>query len=166
MGTNSWKFVFLNVQICFSQGTRIISRHKSLSMEITLNTLMHKQWLTFCRQHWTFSDTISQKEILVSHINFHSTLFPSVYLTESALVWVMAWHQTCNKSLPESMMNQFTDAYMRCVTRPQWVKDRVHKNSIGFTFTAAFTMLKKLCYSKIKFTKGQCFGKRSTRPHE
>ena len=30
-----------------------------------------------------------------------------------ALGQVMAWHQTGNKPLPESMMTQFTDAYMR-----------------------------------------------------
>ena len=30
-----------------------------------------------------------------------------------ALVQVVAWHLTCHKPLPESMMTQFTDAYMR-----------------------------------------------------
>ena len=30
-----------------------------------------------------------------------------------ALVQVMAWHQTGDKPLPEAMLTQFTDAYMR-----------------------------------------------------
>ena len=32
---------------------------------------------------------------------------------KSALVQVMAWHQTGNNPLPEPLMTQFTDAYMR-----------------------------------------------------
>ena len=32
---------------------------------------------------------------------------------KSALVQVMAWCQTGNKPLPEAMMTQFTDVYMR-----------------------------------------------------
>ena len=32
---------------------------------------------------------------------------------EAALVQVMAWPQTGDKPLPESMLTQFTDAYMR-----------------------------------------------------
>ena len=31
----------------------------------------------------------------------------------SALVHVVAWHQTGEKPLPESMLTQFTDAYIR-----------------------------------------------------
>ena len=31
---------------------------------------------------------------------------------KSALVQVMAWHQTGNNPLPEPLMTQFTDAYM------------------------------------------------------
>ena len=30
-----------------------------------------------------------------------------------AFIQVMAWHQTSNKPLPEPMLTQFTDAYMR-----------------------------------------------------
>ena len=30
-----------------------------------------------------------------------------------ALVQVMAWHRTGDKPLPEAMLTQFTDAYMR-----------------------------------------------------
>ena len=30
-----------------------------------------------------------------------------------ALVQVMAWHLTDNKTLPEPMLTQFTDTYMR-----------------------------------------------------
>ena len=30
-----------------------------------------------------------------------------------ALVQVMAWHQTGGKPLPETMLTQFTDSYMR-----------------------------------------------------
>ena len=30
-----------------------------------------------------------------------------------ALVWVMAWHRTGNKPLPEPMMMQFTDVFMQ-----------------------------------------------------
>ena len=32
---------------------------------------------------------------------------------KSALVQVVAWHRTGEKPLPESMLNQFTDAYIR-----------------------------------------------------
>ena len=32
--------------------------------------------------------------------------------SKSALVQVMAWHQTGDKPLPEAMMTQFTDTYM------------------------------------------------------
>ena len=32
---------------------------------------------------------------------------------KSELVQVMAWRQTCDKPLPEPMLTQFTDAYMR-----------------------------------------------------
>ena len=32
---------------------------------------------------------------------------------KSALVQVMAWRRTGDKSLPKAMMTQFTDAYMR-----------------------------------------------------
>ena len=32
---------------------------------------------------------------------------------KSALVQVMAWHRTDEKPLPESMLTQFTDAYIR-----------------------------------------------------
>ena len=34
-------------------------------------------------------------------------------LIDNKLVQVMAWHQTGDKPLPELMMTQFTDAYMR-----------------------------------------------------
>ena len=30
-----------------------------------------------------------------------------------ALAWVIAWHRTGDRPLPEPMMTQFTDAYMR-----------------------------------------------------
>ena len=36
---------------------------------------------------------------------------PIVY--KSALVQVMAWHRTGEKPLPESMLTQFTDAYIQ-----------------------------------------------------
>ena len=32
---------------------------------------------------------------------------------KSALVQVMAWHRTGEKPLPESMLTQFTDSYIR-----------------------------------------------------
>ena len=32
---------------------------------------------------------------------------------KSALVWVMAWHWTGDKPIPEQMLTQFIDAYMR-----------------------------------------------------
>ena len=35
---------------------------------------------------------------------------------KSALVQVMAWHRTVAKPLPEPMMTQFTDAYIRHVS--------------------------------------------------
>ena len=42
-----------------------------------------------------------------------------------ALVQVMAWHQIGNKPLPEPMLIQFTDAYMRHLGR--WVKENKFK---------------------------------------
>ena len=33
--------------------------------------------------------------------------------SKSALVQVVAWHRTGEKPLPESMLTQFTDAYIR-----------------------------------------------------
>ena len=37
----------------------------------------------------------------------------SLINNKSALVKVMAWRRTGDKPLPEAMMTQFTDAYMR-----------------------------------------------------
>ena len=34
----------------------------------------------------------------------------------------MAWRRTGDKPLSEPMIVQFGDAYIICVTRPQWVK--------------------------------------------
>ena len=48
------------------------------------------------------SITISLKFILRGPIDY-----------KSALVQVMAWHRTGEKPLPESMLTQFTDAYIR-----------------------------------------------------
>ena len=48
------------------------------------------------------SITISLKFIPKGHIDY-----------KSALVQVMAWHRTGEKPLPESMLTQFTDAYIR-----------------------------------------------------
>ena len=42
---------------------------------------------------------------------------------ESAFVQVVAWRRTGDKPLPELMMTQFTDAYMRHQGR--WVKSSV-----------------------------------------
>ena len=38
---------------------------------------------------------------------------PRSPIDNTALVQVMAWHQTGDKPLPELVMIQFTDAYMR-----------------------------------------------------
>ena len=48
------------------------------------------------------SITISLKFILKGPIDY-----------KSALVQVVAWHRTGEKPLPESMLTQFTDAYIR-----------------------------------------------------
>ena len=48
------------------------------------------------------SITISLKFVLKGPIDY-----------KSALVQVMAWHRTGEKPLPESMLTQFTDAYIR-----------------------------------------------------
>ena len=48
------------------------------------------------------SITISPKFFLKGPIDF-----------KSALVRVVAWHRTNEKRLPESMLTQFTDAYIR-----------------------------------------------------
>ena len=37
----------------------------------------------------------------------------SIIDNKPALVQAMAWHRTGNKPLPEPMLTQFTDAYMR-----------------------------------------------------
>ena len=39
--------------------------------------------------------------------------FPRSQVDKSALVQVMAWCQTGNKTLPEPVLAQFTDKYMR-----------------------------------------------------
>ena len=44
---------------------------------------------------------------------------------KSAFVQLMAWGRTGDKPLPETMVTQFTDTYMRqliCGTRGRWVK--------------------------------------------
>ena len=48
------------------------------------------------------------------YLNFNYN-FTEVYSqrSKSALVQVMAWHRTGEKPLPESMLTQFTDAYIR-----------------------------------------------------
>ena len=44
---------------------------------------------------------------------FHWNLFPGVQIdNKPALVQVMAWRRIGDKPLPETMMAQFTDAYM------------------------------------------------------
>ena len=47
-------------------------------------------------------------------IQFSLKLVPrSAIDNKSALVWVIAWRQTGDKPLPEPMMTQYNDAYMR-----------------------------------------------------
>ena len=44
---------------------------------------------------------------------------------KSALIQVMAWHRTGDKPLPDPMLNEFTDAYMRHkreLNDPPWSK--------------------------------------------
>ena len=46
-------------------------------------------------------------------INISLKLVPRSPIDNTALVQVMAWHRTGDRPLPEPMMIQFTDAYMR-----------------------------------------------------
>ena len=48
-------------------------------------------------------------EFQLQHVQFHKG--PIDY--KLALVQVVAWHRTGEKPLPESMLTQFTDAYIR-----------------------------------------------------
>ena len=53
-------------------------------------------------------------ESVESPIQISPNLVPrSLIDNKPVLVQVMAWRQMCDKPLPESMMTQFTDAYMR-----------------------------------------------------
>ena len=54
-------------------------------------------------------------EFQLQHVQFPWSLFPGRGPIDykSALVQVVAWHQTGEKPLPESMLTQFTDAYIR-----------------------------------------------------
>ena len=97
-------------------------------------------WILFCCR----SDSEPHRESSLTHcpqvkntdtlqITF-SNAFSSI--KKSALVQAMAWHHRGAKPLPESMLTQFTDAYMCrspswpsslihiCATRAQWVNSR------------------------------------------
>ena len=57
---------------------------------------------SICNESVWISITISLKFITQGPIDY-----------KSALVQVKAWHRTGEKPLPESMLTQFTDAYIR-----------------------------------------------------
>ena len=61
--------------------------------------------------HTTFSN-LSSMNVFELQLQFHWRLFPRVQLIKR-LVQVVAWHRTGEKPLPESMLTQFTDAYIR-----------------------------------------------------
>ena len=46
-------------------------------------------------------------------LNLSLSVPKSAIYNKAALVPVIAWRQTGNKPLPEAMMTQFTDTYMR-----------------------------------------------------
>ena len=46
-------------------------------------------------------------------LQFHKFIPKGPIDHKSALVQVVAWHRTGEKPLPESMLTQFTDAYIR-----------------------------------------------------
>ena len=45
-------------------------------------------------------------------MQFVAALFVKGPIDKSRLAWVMAWHHTGGKAVPELMMTQFTEAYM------------------------------------------------------
>ena len=52
--------------------------------------------------------------IIEFRLKYQWNLFAGVQINnELALVQVMAWHRTDDELLPEPMLTQFTDAYMR-----------------------------------------------------
>ena len=59
-------------------------------------------------------ECIFMNETFCIYIRISLKFVPKVPIdNEAALVEVMAWHQTDMKPLPEPMLTQFTDAYMR-----------------------------------------------------
>ena len=64
---------------------------------------------SICNESVWISITISLKFVPKGPIDY-----------KSALVQVMAWHRTGEKPLPESMLTQFTDAYIPILTPDYW----------------------------------------------
>ena len=60
----------------------------------------------------TFSNAFSSMKVLYFELNFNEYCPIN---NKSTLFQVMAWRRTGHKALPEPMLRQFTDAYMRRV---------------------------------------------------
>ena len=71
------------------------------------------EWSLFWQT--TISNVFSWMKIIEFRFNFHWNLFPGVELAifKPALVQVMAWRPTGDKSLLKLMLTQFSDEYMR-----------------------------------------------------
>ena len=85
-------------------------------------TWLH-QWLTFNssppgQNGWHFADDVficnflDEKWCIFIRISLKCVSHGPID-NKSVLVQVMAWRRTCDKPLPERMVTQFTDAYMR-----------------------------------------------------
>ena len=76
----------------------------------------------------TFSNLSSMK-MFEFQLQFHWSLFPRVQLiiSQHCMVQVMAWLRTGEKPLPESMLTQFTDAYIR-----HWGGNKITKSGRSF----------------------------------
>ena len=102
--------------------SKITTTHRSWVNDLTLeilqgvvnclmwNNAIQSPWLIFSWKKWPpFRMTSFCISIWIS-LEFISN-GPSNNM--SALVWVMAWRRTGDKPLHESMLTQFTDAFMR-----------------------------------------------------
>ena len=82
---------------------------------------------TFSESVW-ISITISLKFVPMGPIDY-----------KSALVQVVAWHQTGEKPLPESMLTQFTDAYIRKIAEYAhiWLRLMIEIVTLSANFSQA-----------------------------
>ena len=87
--------------------------------------ILKRWWGYMCWTHWgrdmmaaTMADDIFRcnfvnKNVLIWIKHWLNSVHMGSIDNKSSLIQVMAWHQTCDKPLPEQMMVQFNDAYMR-----------------------------------------------------